>query len=113
MPLKFRLRGLAETFIDRLICPKCGRDGGSSGDEGFETKHTKVTFDGIVVVANCQACNTVFVPNTQRMGILCFQRLRQAIEYDSKNTGLPIFCSIDDVRNEVEKINLAKNSQLH
>ena len=34
MPLKFRLAGLAETFVDNVRCPKCGHDGGDGGDEG-------------------------------------------------------------------------------
>ena len=48
MALKFRLRGLAETFIDEITCPCCGNVG--NDDENFETEHTKVTYDGIIVV---------------------------------------------------------------
>ena len=47
MALKFRLKGLAETFIDEISCPGCGLAG--ADDQNFATELTKVTFDGIIV----------------------------------------------------------------
>ena len=113
MPLKFRLRGLAETFVDHVQCPKCGHSGGANGDEGFETGHTKVTFDGIVVVVECKMCGYIFVPETQRLGVLNPRKLRQAVEKDSQNTGLPIVESISAVRLDVERINATRGNNIH
>ena len=52
MALKFRLRGLAETFIESITCPKCKQVG--NDDQFFSTEFTKVTFDGIVVIVQCK-----------------------------------------------------------
>jgi phosphate/sulfate permease len=41
MGLKFRLKGLAETFIDKLKCPGCGNNGGEEGDNGFGKAFTE------------------------------------------------------------------------
>ena len=51
MALKFRLRGLAETFIEGITCPGCGTTG--NDDNALATDHTRVTFDGITVVVQC------------------------------------------------------------
>lgn len=112
MPLKFRLKGLAETFIDRLSCPSCGHDGGPDGDQGFHTDLTRVTFDGIIVVVQCGMCGAIFVPENQKLGIINPQRLRTAVERDSLNTGQPIFESKKAVQLDVERLNAAKEDQL-
>lgn len=113
MPLKFRLRGLAETFIDQVKCHKCGNDGGESGDDGFETSHTKVTLDGIVVVLECRICGFIFVPDNQRVGVINPRRLRKAVERDSHNTGQPVAQSIQSVRLDVERLNAERGNHVH
>lgn len=113
MSLKFRLRGLAETFVDEIKCPCCGHDGGENGDQGFATTHTRVTFAGIVVVIECDICTYVFVPANQKHGIINFERLRSAVEKDSQNTGVPIFQDATFVKLEVERMNAEKNSEIH
>lgn len=113
MPLKFRLRGLAETFVDEISCPCCGHDGGENGDQGFATEHTRVTFDGIVVVIQCDICAHVFVPDSQRLGIINSRKLRSAVEKDSLNTGVPIYTDIACVKLEVEKLNAEQNEEIH
>ncbi len=113
MPLKFRLKGLAETFVDKIRCPKCGHDGGDEGDDGFSTDHTRVTFDGIVVVIECQHCTTIFVPREQRMGIVDFDKLRIAVEKDSAKSGLPVLEKATDVHLDVERLNALKNADVH
>ena len=112
MPLKFRLKGLAETFIDNIKCPKCGHEGGEDGDKGFQTDLTRVTFDGIVVVVKCLICGKVFVPDNQRHGIINSQRLRAAVEKDSQNTGQPIFQNTEAVRLDVERMNASEDDQV-
>lgn len=113
MALKFRLRGLAETFVEKIHCPKCGHDGGEDGDQGFLTEHTRVTFDGIIVVIQCEMCSHIFLPLDQRLGVLNAQRLRAAVERDSHNTGQPLFPGINEVRLEVERLNAAQGSKIH
>jgi len=105
MPLKFRLKGLAETFIDSIRCPICGHDGGEEGNEGFTTDLTKVTFDGIVIVVQCEHCDNVFVPDGQRLGIVNSQRLRGAVQNDSAVTGQPVYHNLSEVRLDVERLN--------
>jgi hypothetical protein len=113
MSLKFRLKGLAETFIDKISCPECGHDGGEDGDKGFYTELTRVTYDGIIVVVRCGICGNIFVPDGQKLGVINPQKLRTAVEKDSETTGLPIFPSIASVRLDVERLNAARNHCLH
>jgi hypothetical protein len=113
MALKFRLKGLAETFIENLRCPKCGHDGGEEGDQKFRTDHTRVTFDGIVVVIECEVCGQIFVPPGQRCGIIDPQKLRLAVEKDSDKTGQPVCPSIKEVILDVERLNAVRNSDVH
>jgi len=112
MAIKFRLRGLAETFIEELTCPGCGRRG--NDDQHFETNNTRVTFDGIIVVAECKRCGELFVPGAQRFGVLNTEELKQAVKQDSDDTGEPIFVGLEDVRLDVERLNaLRKGEGLH
>lgn len=113
MPLKFRLRGLAETFVDDIRCPCCGHDGGDEGDQGFVTEFTRVTFDGIIVVIQCEPCGNIFVPTEQKLGVINSTRLRDAVEKDSGNTGQPIYANMEQVRLEVERLNAEKGSKIH
>lgn len=113
MSLKFRLKGLAETFVDRIHCPCCNHDGGNEGDQGFRTDYTRVTYDGIVVVIECEQCGQIFVPSGQRLGILDAQKLRVAVEKDSVKTGLPVYQSIKAVQLDVERLNALRTSEVH
>lgn len=113
MPLKFRLKGLAETFVDTIHCPCCGHDGGDQGDQGFQTDLTKVTYQGIIVVIRCEHCAHIFVPDGQRLGIINSGKLRTAVEKDSQTTGQPIMLGLDAVRLDVEKLNATRNDEVH
>lgn len=111
MALKFRLRGLAETFIDSLSCPNCGISG--NDDQNFMTDLTRVTFDGIVVIAQCKRCNEIFVPDTQRLGVINASQLREAVTKDSFDTGEALFENITAVRQHVQKLNAERRGDLH
>ena len=111
MALKFRLKGLAETFIDELQCPGCGRQG--RDDEHFSTDHTRVTFDGIIVVVQCRRCNEIFVPQTQRLGVLNPGELKQAVIRDSEDTGEPLMENLHAVKLSAEKLNAERKGDLH
>lgn len=111
MALKFRLKGLAETFIDCITCPGCGFRG--NDDSHFTTDHTRVTFDGIIVVLQCAGCGEIFVPTEQRLGIISPGELRSAVYKDSRDTGEPILENVGAVRLAVEKINANRKGDLH
>lgn len=111
MALKFRLKGLAETFVDAITCPCCGATG--SDDQNFSTEFTKVTYEGIVVVVQCRACSEIFVPNTQRLGILDYQALRGAVEKDSVDSGEAILPSLNAVKLSAEKLNALRKGTMH
>ncbi|MCB0310906.1 MAG: hypothetical protein KDD42_06715 [Bdellovibrionales bacterium] len=111
MGLKFRLRGLAETFIDEITCPGCGAHG--NDDQNFSTEFTKVTLEGIIVVLQCRSCSEIFVPSSQRLGIINPDGLRQAVEKDSVDTGEPILPNLNAVRLSAEKLNAARKGELH
>lgn len=113
MPLKFRLKGLAETFVDKIQCPKCGNDGGDEGDELFRTDLSRVTFDGIIVVIQCEVCRNLFVPDGQRLGIIDRHKLRNAVERDSAQTGQPICATLEAVKLDVERLNAEKANSVH
>ncbi|HMO18152.1 MAG TPA: hypothetical protein PKA63_11215 [Oligoflexia bacterium] len=113
MSLKFRLRGLAETFVDEIMCPECGNEAGADHEGAFRTEHTKVTLSGIVVVMQCACCNHVFIPKQQKFGVINSQRLRDAVERDCENTGQPIFKGPPCVQVEVERINARRDCKMH
>jgi len=111
MALKFRLRGLAETFIENICCPACQHFG--EDEEAFSTEHTRVTFDGIIVVMRCKACSAVFVPDKQRLGVINPGALKSAVEKDSQDTGEPIFDSMSAVRLAVERDAAKVRDEVH
>lgn len=111
MALKFRLKGLAETFIDRLTCPNCGATG--ADDKNFSTDLTRVTFDGIVVIAQCKRCDEIFVPDTQRLGVVNAVRLHEAVAKDSADTGEALLQNLQAVRQLVQKMNAERKGDLH
>lgn len=111
MALKFRLRGLAETFIDTIQCPVCGAC--SNDDENFSTELSRVTFDGIVVVVQCKACSEIFVPSAQRLGVINPEKLRDAVQKDSVETGEPILQNLYAVKLSVEKLNAQRRDDIH
>lgn len=113
MGLKFRLKGLAETFLEKISCPRCGHDGGKDGDQGFKTDQTRVTYGGIVVVVECAMCGELFVPDGQRCGILNSHRLRSAVDKDSLKTGQPILSSLKDVRLDIERLKAERANSVH
>jgi rubredoxin len=112
MSLKFRLRGLAETFVDSLVCPECGHEP-SSDSESFKTEHTKVTLSGIVVVVQCSCCSHVYVPQEQKFGIINTHRLQAAVERDCENTGQQVYINKNCVELEVEKLNARRSCKMH
>ena len=111
MALKFRLKGLAETFIDEIKCPGCGLLG--ADDENFATELTKVTLEGIIVVVQCKTCGEIFVPRTQRLGVINIDALRAAVEKDHQETGEPMVFGLEGVRLNAEKLNALRKGDLH
>ena len=111
MALKFRLRGLAETFVDQVTCPECGACG--SDDQNFTTEFTKVTFDGIIVVVQCRTCSEIFVPDTQRLGVLNPDALKKAVEKDSVETGEPLLPNYEAVKLSAQSLNASRKNSLH
>ncbi len=106
MALRFRLKGLAETFIEEATCPCCGLTG--SDDASFSTELTRVTKQGIVVVLQCRACSFMWVPTSQRLGVVNPTALLQAVEKDSRETGEAAIEGIEAVRNTVEHLNVER-----
>ena len=111
MALKFRLRGLAETFIDTIVCPSCGSRG--NDDQDFSTELTKVTFEGIIVVVQCRSCGEIFVPNTQRLGVLNPDELKRAVERDHDDTGEPLYAGLKAVKLSAERMNALRKGEVH
>jgi hypothetical protein len=111
MALKFRVKGMAETFIDSIKCPACGVTG--PDDQHFATENTKVTFEGIIVVVQCKVCSEIFVPASQRLGILNYYALSSAVEKDSIDSGRPILPGIEAVKLSAEKLNAERKGAMH
>ncbi|MGI6525500.1 MAG: hypothetical protein ACOX2O_09480 [Bdellovibrionota bacterium] len=111
MSLKFKLRGLAETFIDEITCPSCGFHG--TDDENFSTELTRVTYEGIIIVAQCKTCGEIFVPKTQRLGVINSVELQGAVRKDSLETGEPMMPNFEAVRLNAEKLNALRKGDLH
>ena len=110
MSLRFRLKGLAETFIEEISCPHCGHKG--KDDQFFSTEMTRVTFDGIVVIANCKVCTEIFVPDTQRLGIVSQKALKEAVEKDLEITGEVIYSTLQNVQDTVCRLNAERRNRV-
>ncbi len=111
MGLKFRLKGLAETFIEEIVCPCCGTVG--NDDQSFTTELTKVTYDGIIVVVQCKSCAEIFVPASQRLGVLNPDELKKAVQKDSVDTGEAVMNDVEAVKLNAEKLNAMRKGELH
>jgi len=111
MALKFRLRGLAETLLDEITCPCCAARG--NDETTFSTELTKVTLEGIIVVAQCRSCSEIFVPATQRLGVLNPGELQAAVHRDAADTGEPVFPSYRAVKLSAERLNAQRKGELH
>jgi hypothetical protein len=111
MPLKFRVKGLAETFIESIRCPCCGI--AASDDKYFTTEFTKVTLEGIIVVVQCKMCKEIFVPQSQRLGVLDYSALCDAVEKDSVDSGGAILTGLAAVRLSAEKLNAERKGSMH
>jgi hypothetical protein len=111
MALKFRLKGLAETFLDTIVCPCCGITG--HDDENFSTEFSKVTYEGIVVIAQCRCCSEIFVPSSQRLGVISPQQLKDAVQRDAKETGENILSDLPAVKLAAEKLNAQRKGDIH
>ncbi len=111
MALRFKLRRVAETYIENIECPNCGW---SSDDiEGFTTELTRVTFEGIVVVCRCAKCGEIFLPCNQRIGVISFKRLKEIILRDARIRGVAIYRNIRDVMSYVEFLNASRRGEIH
>jgi hypothetical protein len=111
MALKFRLRGLAETFIDEIKCPCCGIRG--NDDQDFSTELTKVTYEGIIVIVQCRSCNEIFVPRSQRLGVVDINELKKAVEKDHYETGEPLLADLKAVKVSAERLNALRKGDVH
>lgn len=111
MALKFRLKGLAETFIEEIVCPCCGTTG--NDDQSFTTELTKVTYDGIIVVVQCKSCAEIFVPSSQRLGVLNPEELKKAVQKDSVDTGEAVMPNVETVRLNAERLNAMRKGEVH
>lgn len=108
--LKFRLRGLAQTFLTRIVCPGCKYR--SSEPEGFGTDGSRVTFIGIVVVAECKCCGEFFVPDGQRFEVLDAPKLIELVKKDWVVTGGPEHRTVWDVELHTERLNAERRGRL-
>jgi hypothetical protein len=111
MALKFRVKGMAETFLESITCPHCGISG--PDDQHFATEYTKVTLEGIIVVVQCKSCSEIFVPQCQRLGVLDYSALCAAVEKDSEDSGHAILDGINAVRLSAERLNAERKGALH
>jgi hypothetical protein len=111
MALKFRLKGLAETFIDHISCPRCKTC--ETDDANFSTEFTKVTLEGICVIVQCKSCSEIFVPERQRLGILNPKELRKAVELDAVETGEPLMNDMDAAILHAERMNAIRRGEMH
>lgn len=111
MALKFRLKGLAETFVEEIRCPGCGRC--EADDSVFSTEHTRVTFQGIIVVVQCKVCEEISVPTNQRLGVMNSELLKQAVMRDARDSGEPLMQDVETVKLNVERLNAVRRGVVH
>lgn len=110
MALRFRLKNLAETVIEELKCPGCGLI--ANDEKLFSTDLTRLTVDGIVVIAECRCCGEVFVPIGQRTGIMDVRNFRQVIQNEYGDSSLKAPSRLT-MQMEAEKLNAIRRHGLH
>jgi hypothetical protein len=108
--LRFKLKNLAETVIEELKCPGCGLI--ANDEQLFSTDLTRLTKDGIIVMAECRCCGEVFIPTGQRTGIMDVINFREVInrEYSDESFPAP---SRNSMELEAEKLNAIRRYGLH
>lgn len=111
MALRFRLKGLAETYIEEVTCPCCGCHG--TDEKLFATEHTKVTYEGIVVVLQCKNCEEIFIPQDQHLGVINQDELMNAVAEDHTKTGEPLYSDLRSVVFETERLNASMKGMIH
>jgi hypothetical protein len=111
MALKFKLRRVAETYLEFIQCPSCGTY--SEDIDHFTSELTRVTFEGVVVVCRCTICGEIFIPPNQRIGVISFKNLKDLILRDARRRGSKIFRNIEDVKNYVEYLNAVRRGAIH
>ncbi|MCS6894465.1 MAG: hypothetical protein NZO16_07885 [Deltaproteobacteria bacterium] len=111
MALRFKLRRVAETYIDYIECPNCGYS--SEEIDKFTTELTRVTFEGIVVVCRCGICGEIFLPANQRVGVISFKNLKELILRDSRKRGVAIYRNVRDVKIYVDYLNAVRRGEIH
>ena len=111
MALRFRLKGLAETFIDEVRCPCCGTY--SVEDDCFGTELTRVTLVGIVVIVDCISFGEIFVPEGQNLGIIDQEALEEAVQLDHVQTGEPLMRDLNSVVLTAEVLNAERKGAVH
>ena len=110
MALRFKLKNLAETVIEEIKCPNCGQI--SNDEQMFSTELTRLTSDGIIVMAECRCCGEVFVPGGQKNGILDARTFRQVVQTEYLESDLPVPTRYS-VQLEAEKLTAIKRYGLH
>ena len=67
----------------------------------------------IVVVVKCRGCGEVFVPRTQRLGIVDPSALKEAVIQDSCDTGEPVLPDLKAVQELIERTNADRKGDIH
>ncbi|MEM4379949.1 MAG: hypothetical protein QXL01_04600 [Thermoplasmatales archaeon] len=111
MALRFKLRRVAETYVEEIECPCCGHY--SEDIDGFTTELTRVTFQGIIVVCRCNVCGEIFLPFNQRVGVISFKNLKDLILRDARRRGVAIYRNLDDVLDYVNYLNAVRRGEIH
>ncbi|MCS6961345.1 MAG: hypothetical protein NZT61_02425 [Deltaproteobacteria bacterium] len=111
MALRFKLKRIAETYIDYIECPSCGHY--SEEIDKFTTELTRVTFEGIVVVCRCGICGEIFLPRNQRIGVISFKNLRDLILRDARKRAVAIYRNIEDVKIYANYLNAVRRGEIH
>ena len=107
----YQVKETFENGVRKIDCPCCGANG--IDDSNFSTEHTKVTYQGIVIVLECKHCDEIFVPQNQRLGIVDSGQLKMAVSYDSEQSGEPLYENIDSVLMNAEKLNAFRKGEVH
>jgi hypothetical protein len=64
-------------------------------------------------VVQCKSCAEIFVPDTQRLGVLNPDELKKAVQKDSVDTGEAVMHGVEAVKLNAEKLNAMRKGELH
>lgn len=102
MSVLYKLKGVAETRIEEVCCPRC-EVSEDDIDDFFDIENIFPTFEGIIATVKCFSCGFYYIPE-QEIEIVDDRKLKIGVSKDMKQH--PESNTSWDRRQVQEKLNI-------